>query len=774
MQNEHPRLRDLPAAAVLFLALLTSVERLVAAGWADGLEAAAFLAAIGAALGMALGRSRFRGGMATLLALGYSLFFVPWLIGARLYTAVAWDERLLSLGGRLADAFLLMVGRRPVEDPILFIAFACAACWTLSLSSGYALTRRAGYLAAILPGGVSLFLVQLFDPAPQRIGFLAFYLFLCLVLFGRLNYLRRRDFWQAQHVKLSSESATDLNGVILFAAAALIFLAWAAPSPEKPIEAADRWWTRLAEAWQPALDSLGNAVAGLDGRGVGVSYDFYGDTLELGRSAATGDTVIFSVLPPATKEVSRYYWRVRVYDTYEQEAWSISLPNIQEFSPQQARLPLPVTGLGMEAEYTFTSAQPLIAMLFTPPNTFWVSRPGRLTFARASAASLDPLLFAASPAIRAGETYQAHSFDFDPTEKELRAAGREYPDWVVKRYLRLPEDLPPRLVELAQSLAEGKDTPYDQAKAITGYLRGQISYTLTVPRTPFGRDALEWFLFDHKQGFCNYYATAEVMLLRAAGIPARLAVGFAQGEQGAAEPAVWTVRQKDAHAWPEAYFPGLGWVQFEPTVSQPPLTRPSGEEAEGGAFLPQPPRAEAPEEELPAGADAAPPEAGSGPARSWLFIWGRAALAGLAAASALFLLVAAWKRYSPRLHLSPLPIALKGAMERFALTPPRWLERWARRAALTPLERAFGAVYQSLRRLGAPASPSQTPAEAAAALSARLPSAAPAIQILLREVERSLYSQKDGHLHPARRAAAAIRAEARRAALRRLLARARK
>ena len=778
MKNKPVRWWDFPSAAILFIALLTSAERLVAAGWTPGLESTAFLAALGTLLGLALGKSRFRSGTASLLGIGYSLFFVPWTVGARLYNTVEWGERLVSLGGRLADAFLLFLDRQPVKDPILFIAFSCVAFWTLSLFSGYSLTRHARYLAATLPAGIILFLIQLFDPFVQeRVGFLAFYLFLCLVLFGRLNYLRRRSFWKEQHIKLSSESVTDLNGTMLIAAVVLVFLAWVAPSPAHPIEAVGRLWGRVTKFWQPVLDDLGNAVAGLEGRTIGVSNDFYGDTLELGTSAATGDTVIFTVLAASPKEVPRYYWRVRIYDQYEKDKWIGSSPNSRDYSPDQSPLTLPDVGGVNVAEYTFKSNQPLIFTLFTPPNPVWVSRPGKLLFVRASDTSLDPLLFRANPVIRAGETYQVKSLDYNPTEKQLREAGVDYPAWAAERYLQLPGNLSGRVIELAQDLTGNEATPYDKAKAVTNYLRNEIRYTTTMPEPPFGRNTLEWFLLDYKQGYCSYYATAEVILLRAVGIPARLAVGFAQGEWDDAQPDLWTVRIKDAHAWPEVYFPGAGWVQFEPTASQPLLYRPSGVEAATNATTPQTPMLEEAGDELPAGAGANVQGQSTGPGaiKSWLLVWGQAGLVGLAVAVVLLLVIlacrvgAAQKRYSRRVHIVPLPIRLKATLERFALTPPRWLERWAYLAALTPIERTFGVVYRCLRRLGGLSSPSRTPAEAAAALAGLLPEAAAAIQTLLREYEHSLYSLRLGHLHPARRAAATIRKEANRAMLRDLL-----
>ena len=84
---------------------------------------------------------------------------------------------------------------------------------------------------------------------------------------------------------------------------------------------------------------------------------------------------------------------------------------------------------------------------------------------------------------------------------------------------------------------------------------------------------LSGYSFDLKQGFCNYYASIEVLMLRSVGVPARMAVGFAEGGFDN-EANVYIVRSLDSHAWPEVYFPEIGWIEFEPTGNQDPLLRP--------------------------------------------------------------------------------------------------------------------------------------------------------------------------------------------------------
>jgi hypothetical protein len=118
----------------------------------------------------------------------------------------------------------------------------------------------------------------------------------------------------------------------------------------------------------------------------------------------------------------------------------------------------------------------------------------------------------------------------------------------------------------------GTQNPYDQAKAIEHWLRTNIQYNESIPTPPAGSDPIEWFLFEERQGYCNYYASAMVLMLRVQGIPARLAAGFAQGTWDANRGS-FEVLERDAHTWVEVYFPGYGWIEFEPTADEPAVER---------------------------------------------------------------------------------------------------------------------------------------------------------------------------------------------------------
>jgi hypothetical protein len=347
------------------------------------------------------------------------------------------------------------------------------------------------------------------------------------------------------------------------------------------------------------------------------------------------------------------------------------------------------------------------------------------------------------------------------TIAQLREAGTDYPTWVAERYLQLPPTITPRTRELAREIATGLDNPYDIATAITNYLRANIEYVEAVTPTPEGQDPLDYFLFDSRQGFCNYYASAEVVLLRSLGVPARLAAGFAQGTpQG--QSGVYVVLQRDAHVWPEVYFPGPGWIEFEPTVSQPPLSRPSGEEQpQTEAEAPVPGEAE---EETHEGDDrfedrleellALGEEPSAAPFAVQRFK--RTANWVLPLALGLGLAVLAW-RVGRHRGLPALPVLLERGLRRYDVKPPAFLHWWAIWATHTPVARAYLALNQALVRLGAPPAPSETPSERAANLARLLPTASVQIQCLLAEYHVEVYGPSSGDVRVARQAGRAIR-----------------
>jgi hypothetical protein len=149
---------------------------------------------------------------------------------------------------------------------------------------------------------------------------------------------------------------------------------------------------------------------------------------------------------------------------------------------------------------------------------------------------------------------------------QARAASQDYPAGFANIYLQLPT-LDPRIPELAQRITASANNPYDKSVALEGYLRRNFRYTLNLTGAP-GHDPLAHFLFESRAGHCEYFASAMTVMLRTLGIPSREVNGFLPGEYNDLA-GDYIVRESDAHSWVEAYFPGNGWVTFDPTPPGP-------------------------------------------------------------------------------------------------------------------------------------------------------------------------------------------------------------
>ena len=781
MNRPPARLWDFPSAAILILLVLETSERLVATQWAPGLGAPVVLAVIGVVLGLALGFSQFKRTAILWFSIGFSIPIILLVLGWSFYAGISWLERLAGLSNRLAASLGLFIKAQPVHDTVLFVVFMALVFWIIGLMAGYALTRFGNFIAAVVPAGAVLVTIHLYDAGNKSGNVLLFlYFLLCLLELGRLTYVQRRRFWKEQHVLALAESRTDLNISLVIASVILVLLVWLAPTSLQSFSNIKTAWDNLTRPFHTVQENLGHAVAGLNAVGKLQPVEFYPDTLALGSQAATGDTVYFRIQTPTGEpelghgpaslsySVPRFYWQVRSYNFFLNDRWYTRDASNTPFQPGGSPIPLAFP-VKLTGEFTFTSLVANLAVLVTPANPVWVSHPSLLVALQVPERKVDPVEFLSTPPVMSGEKYLVHANVSGPTVLQLRNAGGAYPDWVTAENLQLPDNLSPEIVALAHQITAQALTPYDKADAITQYLRSHITYSTTVVNPPPGRDSLDWFLFDSKKGFCNYYATAEVILLRSVEIPARLVVGFAQGEFS--PPNLYVVRAQDEHAWPEVYFPGLGWVEFEPTSNQAPLVRPSGgnllSAGQGSSatppFLPGQIVAGRP---TPSPAEKTGANSGRASFLNWIlgFILICAILITIMSINSSGLIdeipvndqgITRWS----------LPFALKHFAENLGLTPPGWLTHWAYLAALNPVERSFNTVYTSLHWLGVKTTPTQTPAEAAAALAARLPHVSEEIDALLLEYHRQLYSRIHGRLYPARDAAKAIRQAAIRAAL---------
>lgn len=768
---------DWTSAALLLLAVLMASWRLVATEWTEDLQRLQLLATLAAAFGLLLGASRFPRWAAGLLGAAYGLFFIPWQLGLTVLQSVDWNERLLSLWGRLLFSVSQLVGQENVEDPILFQALVGVVLWAVCLNAGYVLMRHRDAWRAILPLGMLLVVLHTYDARiVRRVWYLASYMLFGLMLVARVHLLRQKEQWRAGGTQLPRYLGLDMLRSTLLAASVLVVLAWVTPALAASDNPAQSVWEAITKPWRNVRGDLGRAFYSLEGAAVVVN-DYYGTELQLGRGNAQNSQIVLAAeVLGDTAAPARYYWRDRIYDIYENGGWRGSFPAEQRLRADEYELLFPEWEGRTLARLRITTGRSIM-LLHTPTQPLWISRTADFSYAPIPGGAWDIAALSAPVPLRPGESYEVEAYLSTVSISQLRAAGTDYPDWVSQRYLQVPEEITLRTLELARELAEGQETPYDIAAAITDWLRANIEYVDSLPQPPADGEPIDWMLFEQQQAFCNYYATAEILMLRSLGIPARMAVGYAQGELSESNPLLggadtekeelleeialegryYTVRQRDVHAWPEVYFPGIGWVEFEPTVNQAPLLRPLGGEQEGEINAAEA-AAEAESPETPASeldltvleGRLAEREAAAAAAEQ------RTRLALALAAIALLLVALFWQRYRQR-GGAPVPVLLEKRLQRLEMGAPRPLRAWASYARLAPLPQAYMEINRALRRLGTPPRAGDTPEERTATLRARLPRLAPVVDELSARYQHALYSGVTAQDEGAQRAKWAIR-----------------
>lgn len=253
-------------------------------------------------------------------------------------------------------------------------------------------------------------------------------------------------------------------------------------------------------------------------------------------------------------------WRGVAFDSFDGQAWSLhDLTRLPVRQSRDGYFPVAPHRRGI----TFLAYEIFLEaigteVIFGLPRVVTIQ--GR--FGGLAVDAGDGLNLAAPPTSRL--RYLAVSQPERFREEQLRrpVGPGDYPQEIREVYLQVPE-LSPRLRGLAQELAAGAATPYEVVRRVEAHLTENLRYSLDLQRGS-GLDPLDEFLFSRKTGNCEYFAAGMALLLRVAGIPARVVNGFQRGEWNEVGQ-YFAVRQRDAHSWVEVYFPGAGWVTFDPS-----------------------------------------------------------------------------------------------------------------------------------------------------------------------------------------------------------------
>ncbi len=693
--------------AVLMLVAVT--EGLNAAEWSEGLEVVRLAMLGGALLSFMLALTRWDGVFPVIYGALASIVWIATLFTQLIFSSMTLREGAFELFQRNVSWMRALMEGTSGADNLIFVTQLSILGWWIGYLAIWSLFRHQRLLNAVIPAGVALVVNAYYASAPMT-GYLVMYGASVLLLAIRVELARNEARWQMTRVRYAPDITLDFLRSGLAFTALVIVLAWAVPDVTQSLTV-ERLLRPLEGPWQQVEDTWNRMYKSLNYNRSATTISTFGKSMAFGGPVNLTDRPIFDAETP-----ERSYWRAAVYDEYTSSGWQNTSPDIVVIDSSEP-LGEPVVRDTREITSTVYPLEQGQELIFAPPQPQRISVPVTADYRQVSTDGdgREPVrvvsLLRSRIRLDSETGYQVVSAVSDASPVKLRADTTIYPDWISERYLQLPESTPARVRELATSTVANLGSPYDKADAVEKFLR-TYPYNQDIAAPPAGQDGVDYFLFDSRAGYCDYYASAMVVMLRAVGVPARFVVGYTPGQvkeqnEVAEGPELYRILERNAHAWPEVYFPSYGWIQFEPTASEPLLVRPATEEQDpldSGILPDQGTNAAEPEPPLPE------PE-GSGIA------------SGLTGAPSAF---ERWLRGNWGWLAAGFTIiaAVIGGIRYF-----RWRQASLFRDSEV-LARLFGLLGLWATRLQVRWRASETPLERAAAFNERLPEAAPAVDTI--------------------------------------------
>ena len=696
--------------ALMVLSAVWSVEE---AAWVQNIGILTWVTLLALACGLIWSRLRWPEWLhhlsATLLGLATVAVFVA--NGLAGYGYLSFGTKLRILLATVADWARVVWSGDVGTDNSVFLALLALTAWLVGYLGAWTVFREHGAWWPILCSGSALVVNQSYAPVPWWHFML--YLVSSLLLLVKVNLMRQQQTWRYQRIWYSPSLGWGVLRAGVLVSLLAVLASWVAPTVSASGRLADAL-SFAQDPWDNAQMEFNRLFGGVQSRNLEAVSGFSSSLVPRG-SFRLADTVVMHVT--ADKPL---YWRVIVYDRYTGQGW-LEPERLQTFyldADEEALVRLEPEAYARRAEAVQEYRLVLVRgnLLAAAADVERLSIPVRADLANATGGAESGLRgevvsLRSGVRLRPGLQYTVVSSVSIAEGQLLRQAGTDYPGWVA-RYLQLPPELPQRVKDLAVDVTQGQDNPYDKALAIERFIRSFPYSQDTVP-PPRGRDWVDYLLFDLRQGYCDYFASAMAVMLREVGIPARVASGYATGDwdpQGNR----YLVRDSHAHSWVEAYFPQYGWVTFEPSGYR---NLPPRQEAASPSVWPTPGASpehneppQRPEQDLP---PARPPAQASGPS---LGSWAPMAL--------------------------PLGLGL-GALAICGLAI--WLAWNLGLQGLTGAELAYGKLSQLATWLGLRRGLSQTPHEYAD----RLAQLVPGQEASLREIVSAFVSYRFGRREPA-------------------------
>jgi len=479
---------------------------------------------------------------------------------------------------------LVVHGRATTTEIGHFLLVLGIISWSAGHFAGYtAFAHRRPVAAILLPGAILLANVIL--TIRDQYPLLVVYSLAALLFLVRFHVADEQRAW-ARHRIGDVSDAVGLSlrvGVTFVGVAVLGALLLARSATSAPLAGA---WPGLNQSFtELAKQVVRYFPAG--GPGTRITGTQFPDSVTVTGVWVADSTPILTIQTPAGSP--RTKWRAVAYDRLTGNTWSWSQSAEVSVGASDGLLTgtrdAPLDSVSYVPAVYQVSGLAAGSIVVTPGIPTRLNRPASVTLIRSGGETAFGRIL---PVGGVGYTLEALLPDLsnpnDPkalTANRLRAAGTDYPADLLATYTAIEPGTvgPETRALLSEIMSQARPTtPYDTARAIEAYLRDGRNFTYTTDVSNVdcgGRGVVDCFVYSRK-GYCEHYASTMVMMLRVQGIPARFVEGFLPGDRSS--NGVETIRRSGAHAWVEAWFPGAGWVAFDPTGGGVglPLVLPAG------------------------------------------------------------------------------------------------------------------------------------------------------------------------------------------------------
>ena len=575
----HLRLDEGWFSLILLAAVVYSTIWCVqAADWVDNLGILTLTTAVGLIVGVIGAKQhRFPRFYIHLAATIFGLLLAFWQTAGAFY-----DGNLLAFAHGIQQWIITAFVGGTSNDDSIFLFFITALGFVLAYTSAWLVYRTRNVWLMILANAVVL-LINLNNIDFGYVVFLIVFLMASLLLVLRFNLYESVRRWERQGLRYGEDLTWDIMQAGALISIGILILSWLLPWGYTNSTAALIWSNDQNPLVQ--IENTWNRIIAVNNNATPVNHGNFQDTLTLGGNPNLSTDIVFKV----QSDDPNQYLETLSYDTYDGRNWTNS----------------PTYTIPLDTNYKTVNESTVVRLIKQVVNV--VNPPGEQSpyiLGASQIASVDQpsqiltskntgseiALLGKDGKLTSGEHYTVSSYVSSADINSLETVplptntppyppnyDGQYPityydPSILATYLQVPQDMDPRILKLAQQITASATTMYDKATLLETYFH---SYTYDVNISlPSGQEGVSWFLFDSgHRGFCNYFATSMTMMARLLGMPARVVAGYTNGVYDSVHH-LNIIRGNDAHLWTQIYFAGYGWVNFEPSASFSPFSRP--------------------------------------------------------------------------------------------------------------------------------------------------------------------------------------------------------